>query len=259
MRGKVPGEYSVVHDAWHGMTDWNTRTFTIDDCKKWDRWPKCNVGLRTADFWAMDLDGYYDPFNCWIEAEAAKHFGAGPVRLRGDSPRRLLLFRRSPNSEMVGKMRFVAQFPDEERPHPVEFLAGGQQCLIAGIHPNGEAYGWRHDLGPLTLTAANLPIVESIRWREFLGHIQTVGVSKFGGELTKPSHGRPKWAQDSAISIGDPSLMAPEAPEDCTTACSALYSLKDKGLYPAPRLRQQLSCLLFRPQELDAGIDRGTR
>ena len=222
-RGKIPGEFSRRHAAWHGMPDWNGRTFTIDDCRKWDRWPLANVGLRARHFTAGDFDMTHVVFrDACIDALRAR-IGEGPTRFRGDSTRLLIPSHLPAGGDAVSKLALKVKLPDTDDPQLLEILGSGQQYLIAGIHPSGQNYHWEHDIGPLTLGADGLPQVDAATWLDFFNYVETVIVPQFGGEILSSSRKRAAWDGEGAMDIGNAALMAPSA----DLATEALHCIPD--------------------------------
>jgi hypothetical protein len=225
-RGKIPGEFSLRQGAWHGMTEWSSRTFIIDDCRKWDRWPFCNVGLRAKFFPAADFDMTHVPFRDACVAALRERIGDGPTRLRVGSTRLLIPSRLCLGGDPIGKLSIQAKLPGVEEPQLLEILGSGQYYNIAGIHPSGKPYQWESDLGPLSLTAANLPESGFVTWLDFFNHVESVIVPQFGGEIISSSRVRNSWANDHSRDIGDEALLAP----DSSRAVEALNTIPDAQL-----------------------------
>lgn len=143
--GKLPAQFSGR--KWWGFPQWRTYQLRASDLSEWSTWPDVGVCLVTGDVRAFDIDIKVAPSDQTEGAAAARrlieavrgaidrHVGADMptrtrsnstslalfVRLRGDVPKRkLLLFR-----------------PDSPNRYQVEFLASGQQIVIAGRHESG--------------------------------------------------------------------------------------------------------------------------
>ena len=228
--GKIPGSYSLRHDAWCGLTYWTTREFTIDDCRKWDRWPGCNVGIRARLFPAVDLDCSHVAFRDACAAALRQRIGDGPQRLRNNCPRLLIPMRLRVGVEPISKLALRVKLPDADESQLVEILGSGQQWVASGVHPSGQAYDWEHGLGLLALGADNLPEVDAATLLDYFNHVETVIVPQFNGEIVSSSRKRGVWDGNDARPIGDSALMAP----DRDKAISALNAIPcDKLDYDA--------------------------
>lgn len=138
-RGKRPAD-----EAWQSMA------VTPALVSEWARLNGANVGVRTRAFPAVDLD-VDDPGIAEACADlVVAELGATSVRHRGNSPRRVLLYRLAGEPFRKSKVEFTA--PDGTE-HKVEFLADGQQVVVAGRHHTGAALEW----SPRPPAAAELP------------------------------------------------------------------------------------------------------
>lgn len=136
--GKIPGRYAGGH--WWGLGGhWPTMGLSPADQIKAQNWPTENVGLRAADFPAIDCDVQTEEAFELVDALVAKVLGFAPVRKRPNAPRALYVFKRS-GEDAVRKMRLV--FSDGLQEHAVELLGAGQQYVISGQHPSGVLYNW---------------------------------------------------------------------------------------------------------------------
>ncbi len=93
-----------------------------------------NTGIICGGLRAVDIDVDDEVIAGEIHALCIALLGGAPVRFRSDSPRRLLLYRategKPPKRAAKGKYG------------KVEILGSGQQCVVAGIHPNGATFQW---------------------------------------------------------------------------------------------------------------------
>lgn len=136
--GKIPGRYAG--GEWWGLGGhWPTMGLSPADQIKAQNWPTENVGLRAADFPAIDCDVQSEEAFELVDALVAKTLGFAPVRKRPNAPRALYVFKRS-GDDAVRKMRLV--FSDGLNDHAVELLGAGQQYVICGTHPTGVLYNW---------------------------------------------------------------------------------------------------------------------
>ena len=136
--GKIPGRYAG--GQWWGLGGhWPTMGLSKADQTKAQNWPTENVGLRAADFPAIDCDVQSEEAFQLVEAVVARTMGFAPVRKRPNAPRALYVFKRS-GEDAVRKMRTV--FTDGVAEHAVEVLGAGQQYVISGMHPTKVLYNW---------------------------------------------------------------------------------------------------------------------
>lgn len=136
--GKIPGRYT--HGEWWGLGGhWPTVGLSQADQIKAQNWPTENVGLRAADFPAIDCDVQSEEAYQLVDAVVSRTLGFAPVRKRANAPRALYVFRRS-GEDAVRKMRIT--FNDGVQDHAVELLGAGQQYVISGTHPTGVLYNW---------------------------------------------------------------------------------------------------------------------
>lgn len=130
--GKVPSRYTIRGEV-VGIPRWTTSDSCESDLVSWARQPDYGICLQTRRVRALDcdlVDGAY-------ATRLRDHFRAlgytFPIRSRSNSPKFLLLFRLEGD---YGKQ--TLQTPVGV----LEFLANGQQCVVAGTHPSGVRYEW---------------------------------------------------------------------------------------------------------------------
>jgi hypothetical protein len=161
MFGKVPGKWT--HDGWCGFKGWTELAPTVADLKEWQAWG-AGVGMQGRKFPAIDID-ISDPILAdEVSALVRKCLGAGPVRTRKNSPRRLHMFRLAYGAEPLCKRRLA--FRDKKGvKHAVELLGIGQQYVVDGLHPSGVPYQWdEHPCGD------DLPAIGTFSIGKVLGH-----------------------------------------------------------------------------------------
>jgi hypothetical protein len=142
MLGKIPGKWTL--NGWYGFKGWQELSPTVADLKEWQAWG-AGVGMQGRNFPAIDVD-ISDPILAdEVSALIRKCLGAGPVRTRKNSPRRLHMFRLAYGSEPLRKKRLA--FCDKNGvKHAVELLGMGQQYVVEGLHPSGVPYQWDEHL-----------------------------------------------------------------------------------------------------------------
>jgi hypothetical protein len=155
-RGKKP---------YHG--GWQHRSFGPPDFA-----PTDNVGLRTGEIIAIDIDVSDEAKAAEFEKITRQSLGDSPVRV-GRWPRRCLFYRlKAPMAKQV-----------ISSPHgKVEVLGLGQQVVVHGLHPSGAPYKWRGH--PLWSPQCVLATVDAESVTEFL---QAVRVAHGVAEKEKPS------------------------------------------------------------------------
>lgn len=136
--GKVPsivsGQGFVV-----GLSKWTSRVTTDRDIAAWSADPRYGICLQTRRVRAIDVD-IDDEFAALVRRTILDWDPSieWPIRTRENSHKFLMLFELEGD---YGKQRLAT-------PHGlIEWLAGGQQCLVAGCHPSGVRYRWHVDAG----------------------------------------------------------------------------------------------------------------
>jgi len=146
--GKLPSTYSA--GKWFGIPAWLTYEPKASDVLEWSTWPGAGLCLVTGDVCAFDIDIKFGPGD---QSESAKRgrlciqdigrvltakIGAGandvPIRKRENSTSCAVFVRVSSRVEKQVVTLFEA---GSDRKHKVEFLASGQQIVIAGMHDSG--------------------------------------------------------------------------------------------------------------------------
>lgn len=118
-----------------------------------------NIGLKTARFPTLDVDVLDNELARTIREMVYGYFGkAVPCRV-GQAPKCAYVFRLKGGNF---PKRYIQIVRGEER-YRIEFLAGGQYVVIAGMHPSGTPYLW--DSAPV---AGELPEVGEAEADELL-------------------------------------------------------------------------------------------
>lgn len=149
-RGKIPGR--LLQNGWVGMTDWTSGAATTNSLERWASWG-ASVGLQTRNFPALDIDVEDAGLARTVAALAIAYLGFAPARRRGNSNRMLLLFRTDAPFPKVRVSIGAAG--------AVEMLGDGQQCVIEGVHPSGQAYAWTAPPAAAALTPIDAAEVET--------------------------------------------------------------------------------------------------
>lgn len=190
-RGKAPGiRFST---GWAGY-NWTERTLPparIDA-------DAANIGLRAAQFPGVDID-VKDADLAAMLGGVVEEIAPGSVARVGAPPKRLYPFRLE--GEPFTRRRLTFQYQGERA--AVEILANGQQYLIAGTHPSGNAYQWLSPLPP----AKDLPALSESSADEILHRMADL-VEMLGGEVD-----RHDTAQLRAAAIDQAALRAPSIDE----------------------------------------------
>jgi hypothetical protein len=171
-----------------GLTEWTRRHTTQEQITAWSEDPRLGICLQTRHIRAIDVDipdrdaarAVYQCLTGWF----ADHAFPEPVlRIRADSGKFLLLI------DLPG------DYPKqvlETASGPIEFLARGNQCVIAGQHKDGARYEWRTGFpGELCAGRCDGPLEIPLFTEEDLRSLQSELRTRFGtkdwtkGRLTK--------------------------------------------------------------------------
>lgn len=173
--GKVPSRFDregrVV-----GFPGWTQHVTTDAEIERWSADPRLGICLQTRLVRALDVDVTDEMLASSImraiDVWGIDHGTRFPWRVRENSSKFLLLFALE--GEHPKQILQTAG-------GPIEFLANGQQCLVAGCHPSGVRYEW---LG-------GLPLIPALSLDQFRD-LQALLRSGFGqsdwseGRLRKP-------------------------------------------------------------------------
>jgi putative DNA primase/helicase len=176
-----------------------------------------NLGLRTGDFPPVDIDCPNPLVADAVEKAIADELGvlvsALTVRWRHDSAKRTLLFALKPGAERFTKTVVRGLDADGEE-QKVEFLAEGQQTIVAGRHPDGALFQIRGphpaDVGPDGMIQVDKAIVRRLR------EVAAEAMTRAGCTPGKVTSGRAKAGKASA-GRGKAQAKAPNAPREQLT------------------------------------------
>lgn len=129
--GASPGKRPV--DA-----EWQTLAVTPEIVARWAR-QHANVGLRTRQFPAVDVDVDDAAIAAAVEQLVVATLGPTARRTRANSGRRALLFRVQGSPFKKRTVGF--KLPDGTFAR-IEVLANGQQLVVAGMHASGVPNAW---------------------------------------------------------------------------------------------------------------------
>ena len=127
--GKTPSVINKLGQA-AGFLDWTSHVATDTDVAKWSKVPELGICLQTRNIRALDID--IDTAQAQtLLAIISTHLPDPPIRSRKNSNKLLVLF------ELHGDYQ-KRSFKTSDG--LVEFLATGQQCIMAGTHTSGARY-----------------------------------------------------------------------------------------------------------------------
>lgn len=130
--GKVPSRYTVERQV-VGFPNWTSYQATARDVAQWRADPDLGICLQTRSLRALDFDLTDAAYAEYVRDALALLGYRFPYRTRSNSPKFLTLFR------LEGEHRKqILNTPYGS----IEFLATGQQCIVAGTHPSGARYEW---------------------------------------------------------------------------------------------------------------------
>jgi hypothetical protein len=146
--GKLPSNYSA--GRWIGFPGWLAYQPKASDVVEWSTWPSAGLCLVTGDICAFDIDIKFDDADnseparrgrkciaAIIKLLAAKlDRGPANIPLRGRENSTSCAFFVRLNSRTEKQVVTLFETGTERR-HKVEFLAAGQQIVIAGTHASG--------------------------------------------------------------------------------------------------------------------------
>lgn len=135
--GKVPSQYNTNGHA-VGIPQWTKRRSGPRDLEGWKQQPDYGICLQTSgDVRILDVD-VSDPEQARQIAETVRDFvGVLPRRFRENSPKFALAFKKpGANAKRILRTAHGA----------IEFLANGQQAVVAGTHPSGARIQWEGGL-----------------------------------------------------------------------------------------------------------------
>jgi hypothetical protein len=177
LAGKLP-----VLKAWQkhdGVSDLEISTWST-------RYPLAtNTGILTATAPALDIDILDPDAAAAVEALVKAWFEDGatvPVRF-GRFPKRAILFRTDvPFAKIVVSLA-TADDPEGLKGQRLEFLADGQQIVIAGDHPDtGKPYTW-HGVGPGGIKRKDLSLITEAQAKALVADAVELLITLHGYQL----------------------------------------------------------------------------
>ena len=129
--GKTPSRFHEGKVV--GISKWTEMQSTKAQVDAWTREPDYGIAFQTRRFRAIDIDTDDQAEADSLQATAEAVLGRLQWRTRAGSPRRLALV------DVPGE---VSKVVVKTKHGMVEFLATGQQCIVAGTHPKGQRYTW---------------------------------------------------------------------------------------------------------------------
>ncbi len=177
LAGKLP-----VLKAWQkhdGVSDLEISTWST-------RYPLAtNTGILTATAPALDIDILDPDAAAAVEALVKARFEDGatvPVRF-GHFPKRAILFRTDvPFAKIVVSLA-TADDPEGLKGQRLEFLADGQQIVIAGDHPDtGKPYTW-HGVAPGGIKRKDLSLITEAQAKALVADAVELLITLHGYQL----------------------------------------------------------------------------
>lgn len=145
--GKVPSSFRA--GKWAGMKGWIDLAPSQEHVEEWRQWPNPNWCLVTGKIGVFDIDIKITPVEQGPAADRARRFIAeiktAIARAVGVAVERLPIRWRDNSTSCAVFVRLTKPVDKDNRPfvnpegskHVVEFLAAGQQVVVAGTHTSG--------------------------------------------------------------------------------------------------------------------------
>ena len=152
---KTRDKYPIIKNWQEGFTSEQIEGFAANGSAG------SNIGLIAARFPGVDIDVLDMQCAAAIEQSALEFFGPAPVRF-GKVPKRLLMYRCE---EPFTKAKVYLTDPlgntegADGKSYAVEVLGKGQQYVIFGTHPEGFAYTWPDQNGPIDSSPEGLSLI----------------------------------------------------------------------------------------------------
>lgn len=127
--GKTPSKYNGARQV-VGFHEWTQHQSTQAQLQRWAQEADYGIALQTRTVRALDVDIADEDLARKVRAVIESHAQL-PVRFRANSAKFLCLFTMP--GEFAKRKVIAPQ-------GAIEFLASGQQCLVAGTHPSGARY-----------------------------------------------------------------------------------------------------------------------
>jgi len=211
--------------------NWSQRPGTTTaEISAWEtQFPKAtNTGLLAANYPGLDID-ISDPVVTQAMIDTVKDWYDGSdsaILVRyGNAPKCLIPFR---TDAPFAKMRRVFRDPSGKE-QKLEFLGGGQQYVVDGIHPAiHKPYAWAADRSPINTPRSALPITDANDGHKLFEHCCDQLIEEFGyTEIVNPNADRNEDGE-----VYDPikalRAMQPSSAGAAETQCSAILSLLNK-------------------------------
>lgn len=180
-----------------------------------------NTGILCDGLRALDIDCDDSDLAQRIEDEATARFGLAPVRWRGNSGRRLLVYRAT---EGEPPKRVLAGTEGRK----LEVLGRGQQFHAYGTHPSGAALHWR----PEPLDELRRDILPAITEAQ-VEALFTVVAPWIGAEVLKPERAGPSLLPRVATSEGGTPYGLRAMADECAAVASAAPGAQEVTLNAA--------------------------
>lgn len=184
--GKVPSRYTALRQV-VGFTNWTSYVAQDSDVLSWGTEGNYGICLQTRQLRALDFDILDQNFADSLRQALDLLGYTFPWRTRANSSKFLTLFYLEGD---YGKQTL-------KTPHGIiEFLANGQQCLVAGTHPSGARYtwDWHHPF----------PRLSAAEWGELQVHLVGMATGPGDAGWSAPSRSRVTDRQESAGPVDDP-------------------------------------------------------
>lgn len=129
--GKMPSSYNR-QGLVSGFSDWQHKIPTSDELRQWSRHPDYGICVRSYNVNAFDVDVEDDDLSANIRTFLDEELHL-PIRYRANSNKFLMPFKiTDSNNKRILKCQHGM----------IEWLATGQQFLVAGSHPSEVRYKW---------------------------------------------------------------------------------------------------------------------
>jgi RecA-family ATPase len=187
LRGKIPEG-----------TGWQNRTTNENEIKLWSSLYQyaTNTGVLCKQTPFLDLDILNPEAADAAEALVREKFDDGsPILTRfGKPPKRAIPFQtKTPFKKIV--VNLISPNGEMEK---IEFLADGQQCAVAGEHPETRKnYSWQHG-GLAAWPRDQLPEITEERARDLVNAIAGHLIARYGYKLKEPPRQAPFAEQAQA-------------------------------------------------------------
>jgi len=183
--GKTPSRYNAQGFV-AGFPGWTSHESTGDEVAAWSRNPDYGICLQTRHVRAIDIDILDEGIASDIEHLVVSALGQLPMRRRADSSKRLAFFFLE--GEFSKRVLHIGE-------GLVEFLATGQQFIVAGTHPNGARYEVDGGLENVDVPSVDAEAFEAL-W-------QALADTYAGGDWTEAG-GQRRSKQLQAAAASDP-------------------------------------------------------